>query len=189
MATAAQAKANRENAQHSTGPRSAEGKSRSASNSLRHGLCAKHLIVLPGEQEHLDHLSAALRAELDPQTPLEEIFFDDILRARWNIFRCARAEEDLVLSGIDPLIEDGAHMAFTRIQSYLRANERAFHRALKELKAAQSDRRAKMEERTQSPAVAVPNPLPSEAETPCRAGFSQRGTSVPPLTPNAQVHI
>ncbi|MFN7923644.1 MAG: hypothetical protein U0Q16_26315 [Bryobacteraceae bacterium] len=140
MATAAQNEANRANAQHSTGPRTAEGKSRSAANSLRHGLCAKHLIVMPGEQEQLDELTAALRAELDPQGALEELLFDDILRARWSIFRCSRAEEDLVLNGIDPLIEDAAHKAFTRIESYRRANERTFHRALKELKALQSER-------------------------------------------------
>jgi hypothetical protein len=40
--------ANRKNAQHSTGPRSAEGKDRSRKNALKHGLCAMVLDV-PGE--------------------------------------------------------------------------------------------------------------------------------------------
>ena len=48
MATAAQQRANQENAQHSTGPRTAEGKQRSSQNALKHGLCALDPLI-PGE--------------------------------------------------------------------------------------------------------------------------------------------
>ena len=42
------AEANAANAQHSTGPRSANGKARSSTNALRHGLTAKQVLA-PGE--------------------------------------------------------------------------------------------------------------------------------------------
>jgi hypothetical protein len=48
MATLAQITANRANAQRSTGPRSAEGKSASRFNALKHGIDAASVII-PGE--------------------------------------------------------------------------------------------------------------------------------------------
>jgi hypothetical protein len=47
-----QAAANRRNAQHSTGPRTAEGKNKSRKNALKHGLCAMVLDV-PGEDPNV----------------------------------------------------------------------------------------------------------------------------------------
>ncbi len=40
MSTAAQQQANKENAKHSTGPRTDEGKQRTSQNALKHGLYA-----------------------------------------------------------------------------------------------------------------------------------------------------
>jgi len=48
MATAAQIAANRANAQHSTGPRTPEGKTASSMNALKHGADAAS-VVIPGE--------------------------------------------------------------------------------------------------------------------------------------------
>ena len=42
-------KANRRNAQHSTGPRSPEGKARVRHNALKHGLLAKEAVIASGE--------------------------------------------------------------------------------------------------------------------------------------------
>ena len=52
MATAAQIQANQHNAQLSTGPRTAEGKARSAANSTRHGFCSQS-VLLPGDDPAL----------------------------------------------------------------------------------------------------------------------------------------
>ena len=48
QASESQIKANRHNAQSSTGPRTADGKARSSQNALKHGFCAKYP-VFPGE--------------------------------------------------------------------------------------------------------------------------------------------
>jgi len=53
MATEAQIRANQENAKKSTGPRTQEGKARSAQNARIHGLCANTMLLTCKEEE--DH--------------------------------------------------------------------------------------------------------------------------------------
>jgi len=58
--------ANRRNAQRSTGPRSAEGKSRARLNALKHGATAQ-IHVLPGEDPALFHARVdAYEADFPP---------------------------------------------------------------------------------------------------------------------------
>jgi hypothetical protein len=66
VSTDSQIAANRANASHSTGPRTPEGKARSARNAERHGLTGRNLIVCPGDRHRFQALRADLRQELDP---------------------------------------------------------------------------------------------------------------------------
>ena len=70
MTTNAQIKANRNNARKSTGPRTDEGKTRSAKNALKHGLLGRDT-VLPGEDPaDFDRQLSALEAvERQPISP------------------------------------------------------------------------------------------------------------------------
>ena len=140
MATAAQVAANQANAQYSTGPRTEEGKAKVAHNAGKHGLCAQYLIVRDDEREDLEALASQLRDQLSPQGSLEDTLFDNLLLAKWNMARCTRLEQELMASGNDPLVDDSAAVKLNRIQSYFRARERSFYRALKELKAVQTER-------------------------------------------------
>ena len=51
MASEAQIAANRANAQRSTGPRTEEGKEKSARNALNHGLCAERVVIDEEDRE------------------------------------------------------------------------------------------------------------------------------------------
>jgi 3-oxoacyl-ACP reductase-like protein len=62
----AKAAANAANAQHSTGPRTEEGKACSASNAVTHGLTARKLVVRPDQQEEFETLRDALLTEVNP---------------------------------------------------------------------------------------------------------------------------
>ncbi|SPF39545.1 hypothetical protein SBA4_2360006 [Candidatus Sulfopaludibacter sp. SbA4] len=71
MATDKQTEANRQNAQKSTGPRTAEGKARSSMNHLTTGIDAKSAII-PGEDPaQLQALADRIGAELKPATEAE----------------------------------------------------------------------------------------------------------------------
>ena len=79
------AEVNRKNAQHSTGPRTAEGKAAASQNAFKHGLYSKQLI-LPGEDPaELDALRADLRREHQPATTTEDILVNELAEHYWHV--------------------------------------------------------------------------------------------------------
>jgi len=105
MATIAQINANQINAQASTGPRTVEGKARSAANAVSFGLFSSRGLVRPEEIEEHDQLRAGLAEELKPDTILEHAMAAQILHAMWRLRRCAQVEETLAArtGDIDPM--------------------------------------------------------------------------------------
>ena len=83
MTTSAQLLANRQNAQHCTGPKTPEGKHRSAKNALRHGLRAE-LPVIPGEDPAAwEAHRAGLVRDLAPAGPLEDALAEQVALTLW----------------------------------------------------------------------------------------------------------
>ena len=66
MATQAQIKANRQNAQKSTGPKTAKGKVVVAQNAIKHGLFAQENVIKCEKQSDFDEFCAELLAGLAP---------------------------------------------------------------------------------------------------------------------------
>jgi hypothetical protein len=95
MASQAQRIANRANAQASTGPATAAGKSASSRNATKFGLFTTNNCVLPGEQPEYAALCNRLWRELDAVGALEEATAAEYVRAVWRLRRCAMAEERL----------------------------------------------------------------------------------------------
>ena len=92
-----QARANRENALKSTGPKTPEGKSAVRLNALRHGLLSKELL-LPGEDAAaLKELGERVRAELQPVGELENMFVERIITGFWRLRRFGRVEAGIFL--------------------------------------------------------------------------------------------
>ena len=140
MATAAQFTANHANAKLSTGPRTPEGKARVAHNAVRHGLTAKHLIVRPDEQAEFEEFRHSLLAELDPQGAVENITFDEILHAAWNLRRFRRIEAESFTTSSDPLADPAAVALLDRLSRYQARAQRAWYRGLQELRVLQTNR-------------------------------------------------
>jgi len=95
-------KANRENAQKSTGPKTPRGKSYRRMNSLKHGFLARDLFSdsdLQTERptEYLD-LYTNLRKELRPEGPSEEAAVEQIAACLWRRRRLWRFENAEMLS-------------------------------------------------------------------------------------------
>jgi hypothetical protein len=93
MLTQAQLLANRQNAKRSTGPRTPEGRARSAMNATKSGIYAKSEII-PGEDPaELDALKSQYYDSLQPLGH-EIDLVDEAIRAGWQLRRLARAEAD-----------------------------------------------------------------------------------------------
>jgi len=95
MATRKQLRANRANAQRSTGPRTTEGKATSRMNAVSHGILSESLVVprLEREEEWDAHRESCL-ASLQPQGGLEEMLAERVIHISWRIRRVARYERD-----------------------------------------------------------------------------------------------
>jgi len=91
--------ANRANALLSTGPRTPEGKSRSAQNAFRHGLRARldpaALVPATEQCDYADFLQD-IRDQLDPQSALEDLLVERIALLGWKLRRHAQAEAHLL---------------------------------------------------------------------------------------------
>jgi hypothetical protein len=146
MASPAQINANRANAQKSTGPRSAEGKSASRFNALKHGIDAAS-VVIPGEDPtEYEALAADYRRDFRPQSPSEIFHVDTMLRADWLKRRLELVEADLhrTLLAETPgaslaaalLSDSPAAKLLARTQRQIAAFERTWHRANTELRRA-----------------------------------------------------
>src|SRR4051794_27284932 len=80
--------ANRANAQHSTGPRTIQGKTTSSSNGMKLGFNAARFVVLPEEnREDFDNPRERLRAEHKPATDTESILVDNMAKHHWLMNR------------------------------------------------------------------------------------------------------
>ena len=76
MTTPHQARANRENAKASTGPRTPDGRARSSANALKHGVYSRRHDAVTAEvlNENPDEIEALIESilgELDPETVVE----------------------------------------------------------------------------------------------------------------------
>jgi hypothetical protein len=142
MATAAQIAANQSNAQASTGPRTAEGKARSASNAVSFGLFSNRGLVHPEETEEHNQLRAGLAEELKPDTILEHAFAAQILHAMWRLRRCALVEETLAerTGGIDPMDNPETLPTQTAIDRARAQSNVALRRSMAELRRLQTER-------------------------------------------------
>jgi hypothetical protein len=125
MTTAAQVAANRSNAQHSTGPRTAQGKARCAHNALTHGL-RSHEAVLDSEwREEFEEFAGALRAELRPASEWEGVLADRVIFHAWRLRRAARLETSVLDHALAPA---GKRDAEWRDRLWDRARQKAKER-------------------------------------------------------------
>jgi hypothetical protein len=92
----ARAEASRKNGARSRGPKTEEGKARSAQNALKHGLRAQKYVVLPEEDAaQFAGLEAAMIEELAPVGALQMVLARRVAVAAWRLARADRIEVEL----------------------------------------------------------------------------------------------
>jgi hypothetical protein len=130
-ASQAQINANRENAQHSTGPVTDAGKEKVSQNRRVHGL-AGGVAFFIGDEDPGNYLefAASVYSEYNPQTDTEARLADSLIQHYWLMQRAIRLQNENVG-------DDKKLALFLRYQT---THERSYYKAQKELIKLQKDR-------------------------------------------------
>jgi hypothetical protein len=87
MATKAQIKANRLNAQKATGPRTPEGKAIVSQNAVKHGLFSHQDVISTENQADFDQHRNQMLADLAPVDSMESMLAERIVSLSWRLNR------------------------------------------------------------------------------------------------------
>jgi hypothetical protein len=162
MASERQRLANRQNAQRPRGPMSEQARAATRENSLKHGLTARQLVLSHEDRDEWRELLASHVAEFAPSTDQESRLVHQVAHHYWRLLRSRRIETatfELRLAtlknrleinpadsidndqGLSLCMDQDASM-FNNIRRYEAAIERAWYRALHELRLLQKGREA-----------------------------------------------
>src|ERR1035437_8082838 len=150
MSTLRQIKANRRNAQNSTGPTSVTGKASSSMNALKTGIHAKSLVLPSEDQADLEQLTDEYHQHHRPTSPEARLFVDEIIHCEWNLRRLRAAETQLwqyqhqqYAHPAEALPRGQACSSTPRVFSQpqwrIDSTRRAYHRALQALKELKAE--------------------------------------------------
>jgi len=168
MSTSAQTRANQQNAAHSTGPSSPEGKAASSRNATSHGLTG-HFAVLPHEDlEGFERMHDDYVRTFTPRNDHQYFLVSRMVESRWKLSRLTRMEAALVQQMVTQDPENtnpdavivaamlaGSANAYASLQRYAAAAERSYYKAKHELERDRA-RDAKLEPPA-PPAVVLQN--------------------------------
>ena len=146
---------------HSTGPRTAEGKQRSSLNALRHGLTGQTVVIPSDDRQAHDKFSRDFFHDLQPQTAIERQLVQTIVDCSWRLNRLRAHEQTLLsLSTVEMESEVNTQddrcatacasaLAFEKnaktlgnLTIYEQRISRAFDKARQQLKEEQAERKA-----------------------------------------------
>jgi hypothetical protein len=169
MSTKLQKDANRENAKKSTGPKTKEGKAKSAQNAVTHGLTARYEVITTEDQQEYDFFRKEMIDHLNPIDPMQYRLADRIVSLSWRLKRAEimhdRTIEDLLQKDIDCLYDDmddyridenlpgdvlalghmaesdfSGHRVLDRLIMYERRIENSLYKTMKELKILKKEK-------------------------------------------------
>src|SRR5579862_7815701 len=159
-----QLRANRANAQKSTGPRTEEGKQRSRLNGLRHGLTGQVSIMTDENRAAHDAFCNPIITSLGPDGPIEMQLAHLIAQDHWRLNRIQSIEDGLfVLGQCRPVnqVDSGApqaDVALAEAMTFMRQSKeillltlyetrinRNIRRNMEQLGQLQAERRAQRE--------------------------------------------
>ncbi|HEY1214052.1 MAG TPA: hypothetical protein VGE93_10525, partial [Bryobacteraceae bacterium] len=166
MSTDAQINANRENAQHSTGPRTGEGKAKSSLNAVKTGLTGRTVLLPSDDVEAYQRHIASVEAQYSPLTDAERLLVQSVADAEWRIARIPSLEAGIYALGRmelaaqfaaadeslrNALIEAKTYLVYHRPLNNLTVQENRLRRQrekdLAQLKQLQQERLAARKER------------------------------------------
>jgi len=158
-----QHEANRKNAQHSTGPKTPEGKEAIRFNALTYGLRTRASILPDENAAEYSQLWDELEAEWQPQTRTERLYLETMVTSQWLLKRVAESEQKVYvfIAFGEQQFKMLAYVAKQRAQL-----ERSFRTAIADMQQSQKERQALQPRPSQTAQPAKPAPAPRPAEPP-----------------------
>jgi len=137
---------NQENAQHSTGPRTAAGKQRSSLNALRHGLTAASAVLPSEDRAAFDAHRRGFFDEYRPATPTESQLVQELVDTSWRLNRIPLLEAEMLARAAAPVPPDeeitfdivDAHRLLGNLGIQSARLSRQFHKTLEQLREIQA---------------------------------------------------
>jgi hypothetical protein len=164
-APSTRAEINRANSQHSSGPRTQQGKMKSSQNSFKHGLFSRQLVLPTEDPAEFDQLRASLRADHQPANTTEEILVNEIAENFWRLRRMRELEGRTM----QPENFTNLLSLLPMIQRTMASAERGLYKSLATLRQLQKDRGFVPQKSTEgvasSPEIGFVSQKPTEAES------------------------
>ena len=151
--SAGRADANRANSQHSTGPRTREGKLRSSLNALTHGLTGRTVLLPSEDPAAFERHKQEFFDEYQPEGATEKQLVQELIDTSWRINRVPALEAEVLARAANPPTPEAAiafdivdaHLAIDKLGLYSHRLSRQFHKTLEQLRDIQAERRVKQE--------------------------------------------
>src|ERR1017187_1546276 len=152
--------ANRQNAQHSTGPKTPEGKAAIRFNALTYGLRTRATILPDENAADYSRLWDDLEADWQPQDRTERCYLETMVTSQWLLARVAASEQKVYL-----FIEFGEkQLVMLGYAAKQRAQlERSFRTAIQDMRQSQKERQARQPQPAQTAQPAKPAPAPAHS--------------------------
>jgi hypothetical protein len=133
---------NQENAQHSTGPRTPEGKARSSQNALRHGLTSRGAVLPCEDQSAYQQHCRQFFDEYQPATPTETQLTHELADTAWRLNRVPALEADLLRHAGRNIDSDMTelHRTLATLSLHGARLSRQFQKTLQQIRELQAER-------------------------------------------------
>jgi len=181
-----QHQANRQNAQHSTGATTPQGKEAIRFNALTYGLRTRASILPDENAAEYSQLWDEMEAEWQPQTRTERCYLETMVTSQWLLRRVAESEQKVYV-----FIAFGEHQF--KMLGYVakqRAQlERSFRTAIADMKQSQQERQAPQPQPAKPAPVPVHEPAEPRVSPPdyvMTEGAESHPVFCSPLTPDTR---
>jgi hypothetical protein len=187
-----QHQANRNNAQHSSGPKTPAGKEAIRFNALTYGLRTRASILPDENAADYSQLWDELDADWQPQTRTERLYLETMVTSQWLLKRVAESEQKIYayIDFGEIQFKRLAYVAKQRVQL-----ERSFRTAIADMKQSQKERHARQSQPAQTGHSPQPRPpAPGERSSPSAPppeyvmsdGAEAHPVSCSPVTPDTR---
>ena len=171
-----QHQANQQNAQHSTGPTSQEGRDAIRYNAITFGLRTRATVLQSENVADYYQLYNEFVAEWQPQTRTEHCHVETMVTSQWLLARVARSEQRVYM---EVGFGERQFALLAQVDKQRAHLERSFRTAIADMKQAQKERQTQPQAQPKQPTKTA---QPTQPPVPTPAYVMQEGAQIHPVS-------